>query len=210
MEEKYIYIVFSATPYAIGRAIRRITAEHYNHVSISLDQELSQMYGFARRYYRLPLYGGFVKENISRYRIGNRNARICVCRVSVKADRFHALQAQLFQMHRNQDRYLYNHFSVLTSPFRKRIRLKDAYTCVEFVSQILSQLDILPETGGYRSVGDLEKLLRPHRMYIGPVPEADEFDSTFFSPQPVPHPFLTTTGAFFALFGRIKQQKPQA
>lgn len=204
MEDKYIYIVFSATPYAIGKAIRRITGDPYNHVSISLDRDMTQMYSFARRYYRLPLYGGFVKESLFRYRLKGQNTQICLCKLPVKAGQFDTLQTLLSGMYQNRERYLYNHLSVLTSPFRRPVKLQDAYTCVEFIATVLSQLALLPEAECYRSVGDLERLLRPYRVYAGPIPDTDDYDNTFFSPRPVPHPFLTTAGAFFALFGRIK------
>jgi hypothetical protein len=67
MQTQYVYIVFSSTPYRIGKFIRRLTREAYNHVSIALDPDLTKMYGFARRYYRTPFYGGFVRESLSRY-----------------------------------------------------------------------------------------------------------------------------------------------
>ena len=80
----YIYVVFSSTPYKIGKTIRMLTGEKYNHVSISLDAELTQMYSFARRYYKTPFYGGFVKESLSRYQLNQNKATIKICKMGVK------------------------------------------------------------------------------------------------------------------------------
>lgn len=204
MEDKYIYIVFSATPYAIGRTIRRLTGDAYNHVSVSLDQDLKQMYGFARRYYRLPLYGGFVKECVSRYHIKGRSAQVRICRLQVSPEQFDTVHRELSRMYQNREHYLYNHLSVLSTPLHRPIRLRDAYTCVEFGVQLLHRLGIDLDPDRYYSVGDLEKLLRPYAVYTGPIPETDMYDAVFFTPRPLPHPVLTTLGAFFALFERIE------
>jgi len=90
-----IYVVFSATPYLIGKAIRHVTGQTYNHVSIALDENLAQMYGFARRFYRTPLYGGFVKETLSRYQVNGKATQICVCKLPVTEDQYNALAARL-------------------------------------------------------------------------------------------------------------------
>ena len=203
MENKYIYVVFSSTPYAVGKLIRLFTGEAYNHVSISLDRDLKQMYGFARRYYRLPLYGGFVKECVSRYHIKGNSANVRICALPVTADQFDRLRRELSAMYENRDRYLYNHFSVLSTLVRRPVRLRDAYTCVEFGVEVLRGLGIQLDPERYYSVGDLEKLLRPYCVYTGPIPETDLYDAAFFSPKPLPHPLLTTLSAMLALFERL-------
>ena len=83
MEKQHIYVVFSSTPYKMGKFIRAMTRESYNHVSIALDESLSQMYSFSRRYYRTPLYGGFVHESRSRYHVNGDATRICLCALPV-------------------------------------------------------------------------------------------------------------------------------
>ena len=204
MEDKYIYIIFSATPYAIGKMIRKITGDTYNHVSIALDRELHHMYGFARRYYRLPLLGGFVKECPSRYRVGNTATRISICKLPVTAAQHEDLCRQFSSMYENRHQYLYNHLSVLTAPLLKRVRLRNAYTCVEFAVQILQQLGHLSSAQSYYSLGNLQAALQAYCIYTGPLPDSPSYDADFFSAAPVAYPFLSTAKAFFALFGRIK------
>lgn len=204
MDQHCIYIVFSSTPYTIGRIIRGITREEYNHVSIALDPELKQMYGFARRHYRLPLYGGFVKEYICRYHVKKKSARIRICRLEATAEQYARITEQLSKMCENKEHYLYNHLSVLASVLHRPVHLRDAYTCVEFAVQILKELGIQLDSRKYYSVGDLEKMLRPHSIFTGPIPQTDIYDTAFFAANPVPHPVLVTLAAFFALFKRFE------
>lgn len=203
MENQYVYIIFSSTPYAVGRFIRLFTGEDHNHVSISLDRDLKQMYSFARRYYRLPFYGGFVKECVSRYHIKGSSANVRICRLPVSPEQFDRLHRELSDMYENREQYLYNHFSVLSTLVHRPVRLRDAYTCVEFGVEVLRGLGIELDPERYYSVGDLEKLLRPYSVYTGPIPETDLYDAAFFSPRPLPHPVLATFGAIVSLFERL-------
>lgn len=199
----YIYIVFSSTPYKIGKLIRRFTGEAYNHVSISLDRKLTQMYSFARRHYRTPLYGGFVKESFDRYRVKGQPTQIQVCQVSITDEAYTALQARLEDMHKNRLRYLYNHLSVFTTPFRRWVKCKDAYICAEFVAEALAQAGGPVESGRYQTVGELLETLSHLTVYQGPMPPPTEEDRAYYAPHPVPSPLWVTLRDFFALFGRL-------
>ena len=202
LAQRYLYVVFSSTPNKMGKTIRAFTGSRYNHVSIALDESLSQMYSFARRFYRTPFYGGFVKESLSRYHIGGQSAQICVGRLPVTEKQYQGLKTHLAEMHQRQDRYLYNHLSALAVPFRRRIKIRDTSICVDFVSQLLGSVGIIPENK-YYSVTELERLLRPYGFYSGPAPEATVYDATYFSPKPVPHPVITTALAFIELAERL-------
>lgn len=203
MEQKYLYIVFSCTPNRMGTMIRRITGDRYNHVSIALDGNLSQMYGFARRFYHTPFYGGFVKESVSRYHINGHTAQIQVCRLPVTAQQHNALQTYLTEMLEQQEQYLYNHLSAAIVPLRRRINIRDSYICVDFAVEILKSVGIALDPKKNFSVGELEQLLRPHTFYTGAAPEATVYDTTYFAPKPIPHPVLTSFCAFFELISRL-------
>lgn len=198
-----IYIVFSATPYRMGRFIRKFTGEEYNHVSIALDEELNQMYGFARRFYRTPFYGGFVKESLSRYHLGEEAAIIRVCRLPVTAQQYQHLKQLLETMHAQRQQYLYNYLSAATAVLRHPVRLTDAYTCIEFCVNILDDIGIQIDPKKYYTVGDVEKMLRPHTVYTGPAPKPDRPDDEFFAKKPVPYPISTTVVAIAKLFRRL-------
>ena len=200
---RYIYVVFSSTPYFIGKAIRRITGQVYNHASIALDPELTQMYSFARRHYRTPLYGGFVKESLSRFRLGDQISHIRISKIPVTQEQYDALADRLAAMEAQSCDYLYNHISALGALLHKPIYAKNAYTCVEFCVEILSALDLKIQPGRYYSVDELDTLLSPYRIYTGQAPEAREADPVFFAKRPVPFPLWVTARDICKLLPRL-------
>lgn len=203
MEEQYVYIVFSSTPYRIGRFIRKFTGEDYNHTSIALDAELTKMYGFARRYYRTPFYGGFVRESRSRYHLNGTPASIRICRLPVTPLQYQTLCHLLEGMHQNQEAYPYNHLSIVTALFRRPIKVQDAYTCIEFCVHILHTLGIDLDPDQYYTVGEVEQLLRPYAIYTGPMPAPEEYDHAFYAHKPVHRPVAATFSSILKLFRRL-------
>lgn len=201
--DAYLYIVISSTPYRMGKAIRRFTREPYNHVSISLDPELTQMYGFARRYFHTPFYGGFVRESTSRYRFDGQAATIRLCRIPVTGQQYQQVKTRLETMYGEKERYLYNYFSALAALFRRRLRVQDSYTCIEFATEVLWELGLPVDPEKYYSVGDLEALLRPYAVYTGAIPDTADYDAAYYGKKPVPHPVLASLRSFFALFPRL-------
>lgn len=185
MENRYIYIIFSSTPYRIGRLIRSVTKEPYNHISLSLDEALTPMYGFARRYYNTPLYGGFVRETPARYQIQELTADICLCRLPVNARQYADIESLLVQMEEHKHHYVYNHLSVFGALVRKRIAVKDAYTCVEFCVKILHRLGLDINPKEFYTVCDLQKLLQNYCIYTGKMPQCSLTDDDFFDKQPI-------------------------
>lgn len=201
--QAYIYIVFSATPYFIGKAIRCITGEIYNHASIALDEDLTRMYGFSRRYYRTPLYGGFVRESLSRYHLKGKRAHIRICRLSVTQTQYHMLETLLEDMHANRQAYIYNHLSALGTLLHRPVKAKQAYTCIEFCIKILYDLGIDVDPNRYYSVGQVEQQLRHLAIYTGPVPASSEYDSAYFAKKPITHPARTTCREILKLIPRL-------
>ena len=54
MKKDYsVYVILSATELKMGKIIRFLTRYKYNHVSITLDDELRYMYSFSR-YHKRP------------------------------------------------------------------------------------------------------------------------------------------------------------
>lgn len=205
MDNKAIYIVFTATPYRIGRMIRKVTRESYNHVSIALDEDLTDMYSFARRYYKTPFYGGFVKESIARYHTKGIASNLHMCRIPVTEQQYTAVAQQLQNMLERNEHYLYNHFSAISALFHRQTQVKDAYICVEFCTRVLQAIGIDIDPNKFYSVGDLEKLLQEYSYYTGSMPDTNMYDSEYFSAKPVAHPAIQTARDFFELFRRLKQ-----
>lgn len=201
-EQKYLYILFSATPYRMGSLIRRVTGEPYNHVAIATEKELREMYAFARRYYRTPFYGGFVTERPCRYHHNGTTATVRLCRLPLTTRQWDTLNALLDKMRDRADRYLYNHLSAMMAPLHRKIRVRDAFTCAEFAVNVLHTLgfDFDPET--FYTIGDIAQRLESYQIYTGDFPAAPEADPTFFHPHPLPHPVASTTKNLLRLLWR--------
>lgn len=205
MEQKFVYVVFSATPYKMGTLIRKTTGQVYNHVSISLHETFSPMYSFARRYYRTPLYGGFVCESPARFFVKGKVTEICACKLPVTQQQYETLEAMLAMMLKDADRYLYNHLSAMGTLVRRPIKAADAYTCVEFCVSILKALDIDVDPKKYYTTGDILNLLRRFVVYTGPMPTVEEADSAYYAKKPTPHPVLTTLRDILKLVPRVSK-----
>lgn len=168
---KTIYIVFSATPYKMGRMIRTILRNQYNHVSLSFDEDLSTMYSFARFHVNVPLYGGFVEESLRRHFNAGRASRIKVCRLEIGDEHYARLRSFVSTMESGADRYIYNIYSAIFTPLHIRCMIRDSYTCAEFVGDALSIAGLAIPRGKFHSLARTEHILAPHVIYEGTCEE---------------------------------------
>ena len=60
---KKIYIVLTYTGTWLAKIVKFYTKKEYSHVSISLDENLDEMYSFGRLNPYIPFIGGFVQES---------------------------------------------------------------------------------------------------------------------------------------------------
>lgn len=163
-----VYIVFSATPYKMGKLIRTVLHNQYNHISLSFDKNLSTMYTFARFHENAPLYGGFVSESPCRYQRSGHSAHLKVCRVEVPEENYRALRAFVEQMENGNRKFIYNLYSAMFTPLHLRLMIRDSYTCAEFVGDALSIAGLDIPRGSFHSLKGLERLLAPSVIYEGP------------------------------------------
>lgn len=167
--QKYIYLVFSCTSTKIGAIIRYVTKHKYNHVSVALEGDLRKMYSFTRYRANAPFVAGFSEESPLRY-IENNN-EVKVSRIPVSTEKHDEILDYIEHLSSNAKRYIYNYLSALFFPFGKKVRVPDAYTCLEFGIHILSRHELvegISESQFYRIV-DLERLLEPFIFYEGSI-----------------------------------------
>lgn len=163
-----IYVVFSATPSKMGRLIRLATRNSYNHVSISFDADIHQLYSFARYHYSTPLYGGLIRESILRYGPDFGNARVKICRLPVDAPQFHHIVNELEGMWSERELYIYNTFAAITTVLHRSPTIPKSYTCVSFVIDILARSNLAdPATAVHPSIRKLEHYLTDYVIYEG-------------------------------------------
>ena len=198
-----IYIVFSNTPGKMGRFIRAMTHGTYNHVSVALDGDLSEMYSFARLKRDTPFCGGFVVEGSERYRFGGRAAKISVCRVNVGEEGVEKVRDQIRRMREHSEIYVYNMISAMLAPWRKRVYVRDSFTCVEFAVSILSSAGVRLTDNCYSAM-ELYEQLRGGEVYRGEYPKtASVVDARFGDHISIPYCTISSVKQLGLLMRRL-------
>lgn len=133
---KSIYVVFFSTDLRVGRFIRTMTRQKYNHVSISIDG-LKTLCSFSRLYLAHPMIGGFVEESPKRYLMSDKTL-VKIVRIYVEDYKYALTEYNIRKMQKNPEAYVYNFLSFAGYAMGKRVKRDKAYTCVEFVRDTLA------------------------------------------------------------------------
>lgn len=165
-----LYVVFTSTPYRIGRLIRAVTKNPYNHVSISLDGSPDGMYSYARHYKNTPFYGGFVREYANRYRKELGDTRMKICALPVTEEQYRKTEERFARMTAESDRYPYNLISAFGVPFHRRFLADGSYTCAEFALDVLSAVDDRFDRKKFYTIREMEQKLDAGKIYEGEYP----------------------------------------
>lgn len=168
-KQRVIYVMFSSTPSKIGKMIRTLTKHPYNHVSLCLNADEMTVYSFARIYKNHPFYGGFVKESTSRFLVDNHSTQVKLCAIPVSEEQYMHLTNVVRQMEEDAHQYTYNHLSIIAGIFKKKVQVKNAYTCVEFTAKLLTKSKALPQidTETFYDIEMLEQKLSRYVVYEG-------------------------------------------
>lgn len=159
MEEgKYLYIMLSRTSTGMGRIIRAVTRNEYNHVSLTLDSSFKQFVSFARYRQDVALAGGFVVETAQRFLCTGRPVPIRMYRIEISPERYKKLK-NLFNTAENDGGLIYNSLGALLSTWSIRSHIPGAYTCLEFAAAVLEK--------PFRSLQELQDFLEPYKIYTG-------------------------------------------
>lgn len=204
---QYIYVVFSATPYKMGKFIRKITKQQYNHVSIAFDDTLKEMYSFARHYQDTPLYGGFVEESHARYFYKEEASKVKVHAIPLDLKEYEDVSLYIQSFKENQKEYLYNTISAIFTPLRYRVQIHKSYTCTEFATSVLAQLNTGIEEKEFYSIEELEKELEHCIIFQGSIEalikKEKEVDSEFLEEHNIMWKYYNTGILFGKLIVRL-------
>lgn len=172
-DKKFIYIVLSSTSGRMGRFIRFATGYFYNHVSVSLEPDIKTLYSFARYYKNTPLFGGFVEESIMRYGSLEETASIKIFRIPVTETQYSEVGTGINQLKEESEKYIYNTISALLAPVHRSVSICNAYTCVEFMVNLLwlSGIDMGIYPGAFHTIEELGEHLEYLTVYEGPASE---------------------------------------
>jgi hypothetical protein len=126
------------------------------------------MYSFARYYKSTPLLGGFTEESLLRFSDAH-GVRIKVCAIPLSVLHLTSVRKDIERFRSHPDHYLYNTFSFAAAPFRRKIRIRDSFTCIEFVIYMLthSQIDRRLEPDRFYSIFELERFTENSVIFEG-------------------------------------------
>ena len=138
--ENYIYVIISRTPTSMGKIIRKFLKGKYNHASISLDENLSQMYSFCRLAVSNPLVGGIIRESMYTLTIGlEDDVPIIVYRIPLTLDQYELIRKFIYDIYNDAEVYYYNFIQALGLISKKKHEIYKTYICSEFVMEALKQ-----------------------------------------------------------------------
>jgi len=138
--EKYVYVIISRTPTSMGKIIRKFLKGKYNHASISLDENLSQMYSFCRLAVTNPLVGGIIRESVFTLTIGLKDdVPINVYRIPVTLEQYELISKFIYDIYNDEEVYYYNFIQALGLISKKKHAIYKTYICSEFVMETLRQ-----------------------------------------------------------------------
>lgn len=143
-QEKSVYVVLSDTGSLLTKTIKVFTRAPYNHVSISFDPELKQLYSFGRKTANNPFSGGFVVENIDRGTFKKFHKTQClVLKTKVDASSHQLLKERVASFVENEEKYHYNFIGLIGVLFKRRISRKNGYYCSHFVAETFEHANLL-------------------------------------------------------------------
>lgn len=154
-----MYIVLSQTGSFLSKILKVITKAKYNHSSISLTKDLTNMYSFGRLKVSNAFIGGFVRESIHEGMFKHfKNTDAAVFMINVPADTYDGIRKRLEQMYLDRDKYSYNTIGLITAFFGCHLKRKNKYYCSDFVYEVLSDFDIV-------SSSSFDKIVKPIDFY---------------------------------------------
>ncbi len=167
---KNIYVVLSSTPTMMGKIIRVFTRSFYNHSSISLTENLNEMYSFARYRASNPLVGGFVKEFPERFTLGKQeDVCIKVFSIPVTEEQYETIKLFIYKMKQDREENIYNSLAALGVLLGYKFDTYKAYTCSDFVVRTLIEGNVLWDACLSKNIipDEIHMLLEKYATYSG-------------------------------------------
>lgn len=161
-EPHYLYIMLSHTGTGMGKIIRTVTRNEYNHVSLTLDSSFAQFVSFARYRQDVALAGGFVVETAQRFLSGGQPVPVRIYRVDISPTQYITLQ-ELFNTAGQDCGLIYNSLGALLSTWGIPCHILGAYTCLEFAAAVLKK--------PVRTLQELRGFLSPYEIFTGDLHE---------------------------------------
>ena len=136
-----IYLLLTNTNSVLSTMIGAITHDKYNHISIALDQDLTEVYSFGRLEPNNPLHGGFTKEDVVSDFFSRANCQIH--ELQLTNEQYNQLLASINKFKRTDSLYRYNLLGLVPAARKIPWDRDYYYFCSEFVATVLIEAGVL-------------------------------------------------------------------
>ena len=161
-KNREVYIMLSQTRTYFARLIKLYTREPYAHASIAFDEDLEEMYSFARLRPKNPFISGFLEEDITSGVFGAcTETTCCVYSLKVTEEQYARLKSEVEIFKKNRNKYSYNFLGIVGVMIHKPINSENRYFCSQFVAYILDR-------GGINLFNKDIGLVRPFDIRVCP------------------------------------------
>lgn len=165
-----IYILLSDTGTLLNKTIKAYTKAPYNHVSLSLDKELIEMYSFGRKTPRNPINAGFVREDILEGTYKYFPNTTCILyEIVVTKKQLGLIRRELSLFIENSHYYSYNLLGFINVVRQKPCQTEHTFFCSQFVAELLhrSGVKLFNKCTSLVTPDDFRNLHCSKRIYEG-------------------------------------------
>ena len=148
-KNRKVYIVLTYTGTVLSKIIKIYTRAEFSHVSLSLDENLEEMYSFGRLNPYNPFIGGFVHEGVE---IGTfkrfKNTRAAVYAINLTDRQYRLIKRIIKKMKKKKKVYKFNIIGLFASGFHLKYKKENYFYCSEFVKYVMEKANVplhLPE-----------------------------------------------------------------
>ena len=167
---KNIYILLSRTGTVPSKVIRFLKPMPYAHASIAFDENLTEMYSFARKRVHYPFYCGLIDEDIDKGVFGRKKTTKClVLRLPVTEEEYGRVHENVEKFKEQRKLYGYNYLGVFAARVHIAVERKYNYFCTQFVDKVLqmSGIDLFGKKPGLVTPDDYRKSDNLEHIYEG-------------------------------------------
>lgn len=185
MKNHFIYVVVSHTITRVGKLIRIFGNIEFNHSAIALDEDLNELYAFARPQYRSLFLARLVKETYTSYTLNTDDPiPIKVFRIPVSEEEYQYVKETILRICADENIH-YNFLSIISFPFIDGCSVSHTFTCSEFVAHILKDIGFsLPHPCCKYKPEHLVQILKDYLFFEGDIREimsSENIDEDFFN-----------------------------
>lgn len=154
---KQLYLLLTRSNTLVSRAIYQVTKDEFTHISISLEEDLSTMYSFCRRYARSPLPAGFTSETL--YHGFYKQHQMIPCRLyalTISDTDYTRLRIVLDMLMEKSKQLKYDILGTMFCRMDIQHQRPNHRYCSWFVAELLGQLQILSFSKDYSLVRPID------------------------------------------------------